>query len=97
MGMDVPQCLHHNWLTTIEQYRKMQIKLHAMKKQNEQSDQSGKSEEWKNWELAPLDAPTSPPHGAGKYSGTDRQGEAKAPQHSAEAVNGLHKALRRID
>lgn len=96
MGMDVPECIYHNCLTTIEHYRNMQIKLHAMKKQNEQSDQSGKSEEWKNWELAPLDAPAKPASGSGKFSGAEGQ-EVKAPQHSAEAVNGLHKALRRID
>ena len=97
MSKDVYECLHHNCLNTIEHYRKMQINLYAMKKENEQSDQSGSADEWKNWELAPLDAPARPASGSGKSTGAEGQGKARAPQHSAEAVNGLHKALRRID
>ncbi len=89
MSMDFPERLRNNCLTSIEDYRNMQVKLHAMKKERESVvDQSGKSEEWKSWELAPLDTPVK----------RDAEPAARGSvEPSAEAVNGVHKALRTID
>lgn len=93
MSMDFLERLRNNCLTSVEDYRRMQVKLHEMRKESEPVDQSGKSEEWKNWELAPLDAPVK--HASVKQ-GADPIGEA-SHEASTEAVKGVHKALRAID
>ena len=88
MSMDFLERLRNNCLTNVEDHQRMQAKLHEMKKDDEPVAQSGKSEEWKNWELAPLDAPVK---------------QAASPTVetstvvSSEAVKGVHKALRTID
>lgn len=98
MGKDYPERLYSSCLTSIEDYRKMQIRLHAMKKNamkknavkknDEPGDRSGGSDEWKNWELAPLGAPVKQAEG---------QAEELSAEPSSEAVKGVHKALRAID
>jgi len=87
MSMDFHERLYDNCLTSVEDYRRMQVKLAEMKKESEPLAQNGKSEEWKNWELAPLDAPVK--------QGSERKIETATV--SSEAAKGVHKALRVID
>ena len=88
MSKDILEPLHSDCLTSIEDYRKMQVKIHMMRKDNKPTDQADKSEEWKNWKLAPLDAPVK--------RAEERSADSSV-KPSSEAVNSVHKALRKID
>jgi len=88
MGMDFQERLRNDCLTSIEDYRRMQLQLHAMKKDAGYSDQcDAASEEWKKWELAPLDSPVNPVV----------EKESKSLEPSSRATQGVHKALRTLD
>ena len=88
MIKDIPEPLRDDCLTSIEDYRKMQVKIHMMKKDNEPVDRAGKSEEWKNWKLAPLDA---------SVKQEEERSAEPSDKPSSEAVASVHKALRKID
>ena len=88
MKKDIPEPLQSDCLTSIEDYRKMQVKFHMMKRDNEPVDQAGRSEEWKNWKLAPLDT---------SVKQEEKRSAEPADKPSSEAVASVHKALRKID
>ena len=91
MGMDFLERLQNNCLTSIEDYRRMQVDLYAMKKEAELTDQSGTSDEWKKWELAPVGSPIKP---GPKQTGVK---SASSAEPSSAAAHGVHKALKVID
>lgn len=88
--MDFSERLQRNLLTSIAEHRRMRTSANAMKAKPPVSQRKSASEEWKNWELAPVDSVPSGPTVAEQKDNT-----STGP--SDEAVQGVHKALRVID
>jgi hypothetical protein len=88
--MDFSERLQRNLLTSVAEHRRMRATANAMKAKPPVSQRKPVSEEWKNWELAPVDSVPSGPTVTEK-----KQNSPTGP--SAEAVQGVHKALRTID
>lgn len=88
--MDFSERLQRNLLTSTAEYRRMRTTANAMKAKPRVSQRKQVSEEWKNWELAPVDSVPS-----GSTVAEKKENTATGP--SDEAVQGVHKALRAID